>query len=223
MAADPFAPQGETAKLQRIVLVAAAALLTLGVATGTHPSVAAGATPAADVVANPADGVLNQGDRTLPFDHGWKFKLVNTADTTDPTGLYGNSSNPLAAAPGSTLVVAIGDAAARLGHRATADADRTQRRLLSRRAGLISQGLHIAASDAGKRISVDFDGVYMNSYVYLNGALLGNHPYGYTGFSFDVTDKVHTNGVTPQVQTPDGMRPGPRDPSGNEQLRHIKR
>ena len=52
---------------------------------------------------------------------------------------------------------------------------------------------------AGKRISIDFDGVYMNSYVYLNGALLGNHPYGYTGFSFDVTDLVHADGVTPNV------------------------
>jgi beta-galactosidase len=52
---------------------------------------------------------------------------------------------------------------------------------------------------AGKTISLDFDGVYMNSYVYLNGQLLGNHPYGYTGFSFDITDRVHTDGQTPNV------------------------
>jgi beta-galactosidase len=34
---------------------------------------------------------------------------------------------------------------------------------------------------SGKEISLDFDGVFNNSYVYLNGQLLGNHPYGYTG------------------------------------------
>ncbi|MGN6800700.1 MAG: glycoside hydrolase family 2 TIM barrel-domain containing protein [Ginsengibacter sp.] len=40
---------------------------------------------------------------------------------------------------------------------------------------------------AGKNVTIYFDGVYMNSDVYINGHLLGNHPYGYTPFSYDVT------------------------------------
>jgi beta-galactosidase len=52
---------------------------------------------------------------------------------------------------------------------------------------------------ADKRISLAFDGVYMDSYVYVNGQLVGNHPYGYTGFALDVTDAVHTDGRTPNV------------------------
>ena len=52
---------------------------------------------------------------------------------------------------------------------------------------------------AGQRISIEFDGVYRNSNVYLNGKLLGNHPYAYTGFSYDLTGLVHTDGVTPDV------------------------
>lgn len=36
----------------------------------------------------------------------------------------------------------------------------------------------------GKVVSVDFDGVYMNATVYINGEKLGTHPYGYTPFSF---------------------------------------
>lgn len=36
----------------------------------------------------------------------------------------------------------------------------------------------------GKTVSVDFDGVYMNATIYLNGVKLGTHPYGYTPFSF---------------------------------------
>jgi hypothetical protein len=49
---------------------------------------------------DPNLGVLNQGTRTLNFDDGWRFKLVNTSDTTDPSGTYGNSSDPKAAAAG---------------------------------------------------------------------------------------------------------------------------
>lgn len=42
----------------------------------------------------------------------------------------------------------------------------------------------------GKHIQLQFDGVYMNAEVWLNGELVGTHPYGYTSFWYDVTDKV---------------------------------
>jgi beta-galactosidase len=42
----------------------------------------------------------------------------------------------------------------------------------------------------GKRVLVQFDGVYMNAEVWLNGQWVGNHPYGYTSFWFDLTDKA---------------------------------
>lgn len=42
----------------------------------------------------------------------------------------------------------------------------------------------------GKEIRVDFSGVYMNASVWVNGEKLGTHPYGYTPFSFDITDYV---------------------------------
>lgn len=37
------------------------------------------------------------------------------------------------------------------------------------------------------RVYVDFDGVYMNSTVYINGHELGTRPYGYASFSYDLT------------------------------------
>ncbi|GEM_PF-83413 len=40
----------------------------------------------------------------------------------------------------------------------------------------------------GKRVELQFDGIYMNADVWLNGRHLGNHPYGYTSFWYDVTD-----------------------------------
>ncbi|WP_066676877.1 Ig-like domain-containing protein [Clostridium septicum] len=51
----------------------------------------------------------------------------------------------------------------------------------------------------GKEITIDFDGVYMDSYVYVNGTQVGNHPYGYTPFSFKITDKLVCDGVTENV------------------------
>ena len=45
----------------------------------------------------------------------------------------------------------------------------------------------------GKRIVIQFDGVYMNAEVWLNGQSVGSHPYGYTSFWFDITDKVKSD------------------------------
>jgi len=39
----------------------------------------------------------------------------------------------------------------------------------------------------GKVISILFDGVYMNADVWINGHHLGNHPYGYTAFGFELS------------------------------------
>lgn len=47
---------------------------------------------------------------------------------------------------------------------------------------------------ANKKVTIYFDGVYMNSDVFINGYLLGNHPYGYTPFSYDITPYLKKNG-----------------------------
>ena len=47
---------------------------------------------------------------------------------------------------------------------------------------------------AGKKISIYFDGVYMNSDVWINEHHLGNHPYGYTPFYYDLTSWLKQNG-----------------------------
>lgn len=40
---------------------------------------------------------------------------------------------------------------------------------------------------AGKKVFIDFDGVYMNSEVFVNGISLGKRPYGYISFRYDMT------------------------------------
>lgn len=51
----------------------------------------------------------------------------------------------------------------------------------------------------GKRINIDFDGVYMDSHIWVNGKKVGNYPNGYIPFSFDVTDYVVCDGKTENV------------------------
>lgn len=41
--------------------------------------------------------------------------------------------------------------------------------------------------DSDKIIRIDFDGIYMNSEVFINGQSLGKRPYGYISFGYDIT------------------------------------
>ena len=43
----------------------------------------------------------------------------------------------------------------------------------------------------GKRVWVEFDGVFMNSTVYVNGQEMGTRPYGYSSFRYDITSALH--------------------------------
>lgn len=46
------------------------------------------------------------------------------------------------------------------------------------------------ASLRGEKVYLYFEGVYMNSSVYVNGKLVGGHPYGYTSFFCDATSAI---------------------------------
>ena len=48
----------------------------------------------------------------------------------------------------------------------------------------------VPASDAGRRVFIDFDGAMANAQVWLNGELVGGWPYGYNGFRLELTPQV---------------------------------
>jgi beta-galactosidase len=52
----------------------------------------------------------------------------------------------------------------------------------------------LPAADAGKRISIEFDGAYRETMVALNGFYVGRHSGGYDPFSYDVTDFANLGG-----------------------------
>lgn len=57
--------------------------------------------------------------------------------------------------------------------------------------GWYSKTMFVKPEMAGKRISLYFEGVYMNAEVFVNGQSLGVHPYGYTSFAHDITPCLH--------------------------------
>ena len=52
----------------------------------------------------------------------------------------------------------------------------------------------LPASDSGKSVWIDFDGVYRDAKVYLNGQELGEHPGGYDSFRYDISRAAHFGG-----------------------------
>lgn len=56
--------------------------------------------------------------------------------------------------------------------------------------GWYRKSFTIPAQQKGKRVIIEFDGVYMNADIWVNGKHVGNHPYGYTSFYYDITGQV---------------------------------
>ena len=75
---------------------------------------------------------------------------------------------------------------------------------------------------AGQRIFLAFDGVYMNSQVWVNGSSLGTRPYGYSTFEYEITDKVKTDGSSNVVAVKvNNNQPNTRWYSGSGIYRNV--
>ena len=49
-----------------------------------------------------------------------------------------------------------------------------------------------ATPEGADHVFIEFDGVFMNSTVWVNGVELGTRPYGYSSFSYEITDLLDT-------------------------------
>ncbi|MFE9899683.1 glycoside hydrolase family 2 TIM barrel-domain containing protein [Streptomyces achromogenes] len=173
---------------RRSVLVAAAA----APAAGTLPALAAA--PAALAAESSGAG----GRLTVPLRDGWRFHLADPVGAGDPDGDPARTARP-----------DHDDSAWRevaVPHDWSIEQTPTTEHNTTSGTGFLPGGLGwyrlaftLPRSYAGRRISVEFDGVYMDAHVYCNGTEAGRHPYGYTGFALDLTDLVHTDGSTPNV------------------------
>ena len=71
------------------------------------------------------------------------------------------------------------------------------------------------------RYFLEFDGVYMNSTVYVNGQEVGHRPYGYSSFEYDITPYVHRGENIVAVRVDNSDQPNSRWYSGCGIYRHV--
>jgi len=88
--------------------------------------------------------------------------------------------------------------------------------------GIYRKRFTLPKSARGKRAFIQFDGVYMNTDIWINGRHLGNHPYGYTSFQYELTPFLHYgDGGNVLVVRADVQQPCSRWYSGAGIYRHV--
>ncbi|MCF3129748.1 glycoside hydrolase family 2 TIM barrel-domain containing protein, partial [Streptomyces olivochromogenes] len=177
---------------RRSVVVAATAASAAGALPGVPGAWAAGASGEGGGGGGGGDA---GGRRTIPLRDGWRFALVDPDGSADPTDAcadpgYDDSAWRRVAVP----------------HDWSIERTPTTEHGTTSGTGFLPGGLGwyriaftLPPGYAGRRIRVEFDGVYMDAYVYCNGTEVGHHPYGYTGFALDLTAALHTDGRTENV------------------------
>ncbi|HKE17096.1 MAG TPA: hypothetical protein VKB80_19615, partial [Kofleriaceae bacterium] len=194
----PRRTRAATAATAAAALAAAAIVAVASVALFTHitaPTGGQGLTggPPPAAAQEPS---AHRGRQIIDFTRGWKFALANPDGIDVPPAFAGAHLPGYDDSGWRTLDVP---------HDWSIELDPVAGPGTTAGTGFLRGGLgfyrktfSLPRSAAGAVVSLEFDGVYMNSEVYLNGELLGTHPYGYTGFAYDISAAVHTDG-TPDV------------------------
>jgi beta-galactosidase len=89
--------------------------------------------------------------------------------------------------------------------------------------GWYRKNFHIPLTAKGKQIFIEFDGVYRNSEVWINGHYLGKRPYGYISFQYDLTPHLiyGSNKNLIAVKADNSQQPNSRWYSGSGIYRNV--
>ena len=80
-----------------------------------------------------------------------------------------------------------------------------------------------ATVTSGKQVYIEFDGVMGNSTIYVNGTQIGNHPYGYVSFRYDVTKNIKFGAENVlAVKTDTSVQPASRFYAGAGIYRRVR-
>jgi len=82
----------------------------------------------------------------------------------------------------------------------------------------------LSAAEKGKKISIEFDGVYRNSEVWINGHYLGKRPNGYISFSYDLSPYLNFGNQQNviAVKVDNSAQPNSRWYTGSGIYRNVK-
>lgn len=121
-----------------------------------------------------SSAVDSKQNRTSDFDANWKFMLSDSVQAQDPT--FDDAAWQQVDLPHDYSIT-----------QKYSQSNEAESAYLPGGTGWYRKSFTIDRDLAGKRIAINFDGVYMNATVWFNGVKLGTHPYGYSPFSFDLT------------------------------------
>ena len=157
----------------------------------------------------PPAPVPGGGRERLLFDFGWRFHLGHATDMAKDFDFHGNFSKTGGFGAVSTLAFDDSDWKSvdlphdwaielpfendpALGNKGFYPLGRTYP---ATSVGWYRRIFELPASDAGKRITVEFDAAYREATVIFNGFYIGRHIGGYDPFSFDLTDFATPGGT----------------------------
>ena len=87
--------------------------------------------------------------------------------------------------------------------------------------GWYRKSFRMPAGSGGHQAWLEFDGVYMNSDVWINGTLLGRRPYGYISFAYDISRNMVPGENVIAVRVDNSRQPNSRYYSGSGIYRHV--
>jgi beta-galactosidase len=91
--------------------------------------------------------------------------------------------------------------------------------------GWYRKAFTVADTDAKKRFFIEFDGVMMNSDVWINGNHLGKRPYGYISFQYELTKYLNVGAGNKNmiaVKADNSLQPASRWYTGSGIYRHVR-
>ena len=152
------------------------------------------------------------GSRTITnFDAGWKFKL----------GDYPSAKNA-SFNDGSWRTLDVP-------HDWSIEGEIDQNEPAGGQGGYFPTGIgwyrktfNISDYSRDRLYSIEFDGVYRNSEVWINGHYLGKYPYGYSSFSYDMTPWVKAGRNVIAVRVDNSLQPASRWYTGSGIYRHVR-
>lgn len=119
-----------------------------------------------------------EAGEVLRFDNGWKFYLGNRGqDVVLPS--YDDSGWRMLNLPHDWSIEGI--------YEQTANGTDWQSGYLPAGIGWYRKTFSYNQDWENKKVRIQFDGIYLNSEVWINGHLLGKRPNGYIGFEYDLT------------------------------------
>ena len=155
-----------------------------------------------------SSAVDSKQNRTSDFDANWKFMLSDSVQAQDPT--FDDSAWQQVDLPHDYSIT-----------QKYSQSNEAESAYLPGGTGWYRKSFTIDRDLAGKRIAINFDGVYMNATVWFNGVKLGTHPYGYSPFSFDLTRNAKFGGENTIVVKVENRLPSSRWYSGSGIYRDV--